>query len=78
MVYFVVYAIFAYLVILGVVLGEVANGIKPNGWQMAFFVFAPIFLPVYTGNWMFHVINPETKTQVKGPENPVKVEIGKP
>ena len=78
MLYLIVYSAFSYLIILGIILGELASGIKPNGWQMAFFVFAPVFLPVYTGNWMFHIINPDAKNTETVTQERVKVEITKP
>jgi hypothetical protein len=76
---FVVYSIFAYLIIMGVILGELASEVKPNTWQLAFFIFAPLFLPVYTGNWMFHVMNPDAgRKDQETTQAPVKVEIINP
>jgi hypothetical protein len=77
MVYLIAYSVFAYLIILGVILGELASGVKPNAWQLAFVIFAPVFLPVYTGNWMFHVMNPDAKS-AETSQAPVNVEIVKP
>jgi hypothetical protein len=79
MVYLIVYAIFAYLVMLGTVAAEANLKVKPNKTQFYFFVFAPVTLPVFLGFWMVHVMNLDmNRDQVKGPETPVKVEIVKP
>jgi hypothetical protein len=59
MAYLIIYTVFAYLIILGQILGELSNGVKPNRWQLAFFLLAPAFLPLYIGYWMFHVVNPD-------------------
>jgi hypothetical protein len=77
MVYFVVYAIFAYLIVLGTILAEVMLNVKPNRWQLFFFLIAPAFLPLYVGYWMCQMVNmgqpQETVTQ-----DSVKVKIVKP
>lgn len=76
MAYLIGYSVFAYLIIFGQILGELSNGVKPGGWQLAFFLIAPGFLPVYIGYWMFHVVNPDAGAQVT--QEDVKVEIVKP
>lgn len=81
MVYLIVYAIFAYLVMLGTIAAEANLKVKPNKTQFYFFVLAPICFPIFLGFWMVNVMNLDslaTHTQTKGPEKPVKVEIVKP
>jgi hypothetical protein len=77
MVYFIVYAIFAYLIMMGEVFGEVALNVKPNRTQFVFFVLAPLTFPIFLGYWMAQVMNlnarQETVTQEK-----VKVKNVKP
>lgn len=57
MVYLIVYAIFAYLFTLGIVLGEILNDVKPNWWQVIAIVFAPVMLPVVLGMHFVSLIN---------------------
>jgi hypothetical protein len=78
MIFFVVYSIFAYLIVLGQILGELRANVSPNRWQLLFFIVAPLFLPVFVGFWMCQVMNiGEPKGQVTS-QAPVKVEIIKP
>ena len=57
MIYLFIYIVFAYLFVLGVVLGEIMNDVKPNGWQLATFVFAPVFLPIVLGMYFVSYLN---------------------
>jgi hypothetical protein len=78
MVYLIVYCIFAYLIVLGQILGELMANVTPNRWQLFFFIVAPLFLPVFVGFWMCQVMNlGEPKGQVSS-QAPGKVEIVKP
>lgn len=77
MVYLIVYSVFAYLIVLGTILAEIMLNVKPNRWQLFFFIIAPLFLPLYIGYWMCQTMNAgqphETVTQEE-----VKVKIVKP
>lgn len=57
MLYLIIYSVFAYLIIIGEIIAEVAMGIKPSRWHIIFLVLAPLFLPVYVGYWMGQVMN---------------------
>jgi amino acid permease len=80
LIYLIVYSVFAYLIIIGQILGELSSGIKPSGWHLAFFLISPLFLPLYIGFWMFHVANDKQQDKIVGAtdvqiEKQIKVEI---
>lgn len=78
MVYLIVYAIFAYLVMLGQVAAEANLKVKPNKTQFYFFVFAPVTFPIFVGFWMVNVMNLDSKTVDTVTQEQVKVKITKP
>lgn len=43
------YIILSYLIMAGIVLGEMYNNIRFNVWQFCTWFFSPILLPVYLG-----------------------------
>lgn len=63
--YLIVYCIFAYLIVLGQILGELAIQVKLVRFHIIVFILAPVFLPVYVGYWSTQVMNLGDKEIVK-------------
>lgn len=53
------YVAFAYLFILGQILGELICQIKLARFHLVYFVLAPLFLPVFIGFWCANMMNPD-------------------
>jgi hypothetical protein len=75
MMYLLVYCIFAYLIVLGQILGELMANVTPNRWQLLFFIVAPLFFPVFVGFWMCQVMNIGEAKQQQVTHEEVKVKI---